>query len=62
MVSVWLKEFSKDKVQESVLERRCREAHKAVTAITVAPLTQPRQEEAPRTTADTTEIFEPEKD
>ena len=38
--NIWLKEVRNDKVQESVLERRCRKAHKAVAADTAAPLTK----------------------
>ena len=43
---IWLKEVGESKVQESVLKRRCGEAHEAVAADAVAPLIQPRQEEA----------------
>ena len=59
---IWLKEVDKDKVQESVLERRCRKAHEAAAANPAAPLTQPGQEEALRIAADATKTFEPEED
>ena len=45
-----------------MLKRRCRKAHEAVAANATAPLTQPGQEEAPRSAAAATATFKPEED
>ena len=39
--NIWLKEVGKDKVQESMLKRPCREAHESVMTTATALLTHP---------------------